>query len=72
MNLNTNQINYGLIKEENFPNNHMQKLLDNNDILMCSTYNKGKSVVAERFIKTMKVKIYKKWQLIIVNLILVI
>ena len=26
---------------------------------MCSTYNEGKSVVAERFIRTLKSKIYK-------------
>ena len=34
--------------------------LDNNDILMYSTHNEGKSVIAERFIKTLKAKIYKK------------
>ena len=38
----------------------MQKWLDNNDILMYSTYNEGKSVIAERFIRTLKGKIYKK------------
>ena len=27
---------------------------------MCSTHNEGKSVIAERFIKTLKAKIYKK------------
>ena len=26
---------------------------------MCSTYNEGKSVVAERFFRTLKTKIYK-------------
>ena len=46
--------------------------LDNNYILMYSTHNEGKSVIAERFTKTLKVKIYKKWQLMIANLILVI
>ena len=30
-----------------------------NDISMYSTYNEGKSVVAERFIRTLKNKIYK-------------
>ena len=50
----------------------MQEWLDNNDILMCSTNNEGKSVIAERFIKTLKAKIYKKWQLVIANLILVV
>ena len=46
----------------------MQKWLDENDILMYSTCE-GKSVIAERFIRILKGKIYKKWQL---NLILVI
>ena len=51
----------------------MQEWLDNNDILMYSACNEGKSVIAERFIKTLKAKIYKKkWQLITVNFILVI
>ena len=50
----------------------MQKWLDDNDISIYSTHNESKSVVAERFIKTLKSKIYKKLQLIIVNLILVI
>ena len=36
----------------------MQEWLDNNDILMYSTQNEGKSVMAERFIKTLKSKIY--------------
>ena len=37
----------------------MQEWLDN-DILMYSTHNEGKSVITERFIKTLKSKIYKK------------
>ena len=40
--------------------NLMQKWLDDNDILMYSTHNEGKSVVAERFVKTLKGKIYNK------------
>ena len=40
-------------------NQLMQEWLDNN-ILMHSAYNEGKSVIAERFIKTLKAKIYKK------------
>ena len=40
-------------------NQLMQEWLDNN-ILMRSAYNEGKSVIAERFIKTLKAKIYKK------------
>ena len=38
----------------------MQEWLDNNDILMYLRHNEGKSVIAERFIKTLKFKIYKK------------
>ena len=38
----------------------MQKWLDDNDILIYSTHIEGKSVVAERFIKSLKEKIYKK------------
>ena len=41
-----------------FYNNLMQEWLDNNDILMYSTHNEGKSVIAERFMKTLKAKIY--------------
>ena len=43
-----------------FCNQLMQKWLENNDILMYSTHNEDKSVIAERFIKTFTVKIYKK------------
>ena len=42
-----------------FYNSLMQKWVDDNDILMQSTHNEGKSVVAERFIRTLKGKIYK-------------
>ena len=52
-------INYGLIKEKNY-NSLIQKWLDDNNILIYSTHNKGKSVVAERFIRTLKGKIYRK------------
>ena len=38
----------------------MQEWLDNNEILMYSTHNEGKSVIAEKFIKTLKAKIYKR------------
>ena len=38
----------------------MLKWLDDNDILMYSIHNKGKLVVAERFIITLNSKIYKK------------
>ena len=43
-----------------FYNKLMQEWLDNNDILMYSARNEGKSVIAEMFIKTLKAKIYKK------------
>ena len=36
----------------------MQKWLENNDILMYTTYKEGNFVVAERFIKTLKGKIF--------------
>ena len=38
----------------------MQKWLDDNDTVMYLTHNEGKSVVVERFIKTLKGKICKK------------
>ena len=37
-----------------FYNNAFKKFLKDNDISMYSTYNEGKSVVAERFSKTLK------------------
>ena len=43
-----------------FYNKLMPEWLDNNDILKYSTHNEGKSVITERFIKTLKAKIYKK------------
>ena len=43
-----------------FRNKLMQEWLDNNDILMYWTHNEGKTIIAERFIKTLKTKIYKK------------
>ena len=39
--------------------NAFKKWLSDNDIIMYSTYNEGKSVVAERFIRTLKNKLYK-------------
>ena len=36
----------------------MQKWLDDNDILMYLTLNEGKSVVAERFLRTLNGKMY--------------
>ena len=40
-------------------NNVFKKWLSDNDIIMYSTDNEGKSVVAERFITTLKNKLYK-------------
>ena len=42
-----------------FYNTSFKKWLQDNDIVMYSTHNEGKSVVAERFIRTLKNKIYK-------------
>ena len=46
-------------KGNEFYNRSMKSWLEKNDIQMYSPYNEGKSVVAERFIKTLKNKIYK-------------
>ena len=46
-------------KGSKFYNAYLKKWLRNNNIVMYSTHNEGKSVVAERFIKTLKGKIYK-------------
>ena len=42
-----------------FYNRDFKKRLSDNDIIMYSTYNEGKSVVAQRFIRTFKNKLYK-------------
>ena len=42
-----------------FYNNVFKKWLSDNDIIMYSMYNEGKSVVAEKFIRTLKNKLYK-------------
>ena len=42
-----------------FHNTHFKKWLKGNNIEMYSTHNEGKSVVAKRFIRTLKNKIYK-------------
>ena len=48
-----------------FYNNVFKKLLSDNDVIMYSTCNEGKSVVAERFIRTLKIKLYKHRQLLV-------
>ena len=42
-----------------FYNNLFKRYLKIKNIEMYSTYNKGKSVVAERFIRTLKNKVFK-------------
>ena len=60
-------------KRREFYDKLMEEWLGNNDFLMCSTQNKGKSVMAERFIEILKAKIYlKKRQLMLENLIFLI
>ena len=46
-------------KGSEFYNASFKKWLQDNDIVMYSTNNEGKSVVAERFIRTLKSNIYK-------------
>ena len=46
-------------KGSEFYNTPMKSWLKDNDIEMYSRHNEGKSVVAERFIRTLKKKIYK-------------
>ena len=46
-------------KGSEFYNTSFKKWLQDNDIVMYSTHNEGKSVVAERFVRTLKSKIYK-------------
>ena len=46
-------------KGSKFYNNTFKKWIKDNDIKMYSTNNEGKSVIAERFIRTLKTKIYK-------------
>ena len=53
----TNKIS--VAKGSEFYNNSFKKWLKDNDIEMYSIHNEGKSVVAERFIRTLKTKIYK-------------
>ena len=64
-----------------FYNNVFKKWLKDKNIEMYSTYNEGKSVVAERFIKTLKNRIYKhmtavskmfimvSWMILLINTI---
>ena len=47
-------------KGREFYNNSFKKWLKDNDFEIFSINNKGKSVVAERFIRTLNTKIYKR------------
>ena len=71
MNLIINQINW-VDQGREFYKKLMQEWLENNNILMYSTHSGGKSVIAKRFIKTLKLKSIKRWHLMIADLILVI
>ena len=46
-------------QEGEFYSHVFKKWLSDNDIIMYSTFNEGKSVAAERFIRTLKNKLYK-------------
>ena len=50
-----------------FYNSHFKKWLKDNNIEMYSTHNEGKFAVAERFIRTLKNKIYKQMTAIFKN-----
>ena len=54
-------------KGSGFYNSSFKKWLKDNDIEICSIHNKGKSVAAERFIRTLKTKIYKHMTLVSKN-----
>ena len=49
-----------LYKGPEFCNSHFKKWLKDNGIEMYSTHNEGKSIFSERFIRTIKSKIYKR------------
>ena len=61
------QIKYGLIKEVNFTIILFKKWLKDNDTEIYSIHNEGKSVIAERFIRTLTNKIYKYMTLVSKN-----
>ena len=51
-------------KGSEFYNRSMKSWLQDNDIEIYSSHNEGKSVVTERFIRTLKSKIYKSMTLL--------
>ena len=48
-----------VVQGSEFYNNHFKKCLKDNNMEMYSSHNEGKFVVAERFIRTLKNRIYK-------------
>ena len=48
-----------IYKGSGFCNNSFKRWLNDKDIEIYSIHNEGKSVVAERFMRTLKIKIYK-------------
>ena len=56
---NINQTKYGFIKLVNFTIILFKKWLKDNNIDLYLTHNEEKSVVTERFMRTLKTKIYK-------------
>ena len=61
----SNKIWVNVVSE--FYNRSMKSWLQDNNIEMYSTHNEGKSVIAERFFKTLKNKLYKYMNLISKN-----
>ena len=61
-----NKIWVNIVSE--FYNRSMKSQLQDNNIEMYSTHNEGKSVIAERFFKTLKNKLYKYMNLISKNM----
>ena len=62
----TNKIKISIDRGSEFYNS-FKDFLKTNNIEMYSTYNEGKSVVAERFIRTLKNKIFKHMKAISKN-----
>ena len=50
----------------------MKSWLQDNNVEMCSTQNEGKSVVVERFFRTLKNKMYKYMTSILKNISMLI
>ena len=59
MNQIVNQTKYGFNKGSEFCIRSMKSFLQNNVMEMYSIHNEGKSIITERFIRTLKSKIYK-------------